>query len=129
MVQATSTTDQAHDGGIGCWRYRLLMACDELLDSVGRRLSEAASSPARVILFGSHARGEGRPDSDLDLLVIEPSFASRRDEFVRLRRALGGIGVAVDLVLVDEDHVAKWRDVRGTLIHEALHTGRVLAAA
>ncbi len=101
---------------------------ETLIAEAGRRLAEAAPD-ARVILFGSHARGEAGPGSDLDLLVIEPEVRSRREEFVRLREALGAIGVPVDLIILSADHVEKWGGVPGTMVHEALRDGRVLAGA
>ena len=52
------------------------MTEEALIEEAGRRLS-AAAPDADVILFGSRARGESRPDSDLDLLVIEPEFNRR----------------------------------------------------
>ena len=44
--------------------------------------------PERVILFGSHARGEGGPDSDVDLLVVMPVEGSRRDKAIEIGVAL-----------------------------------------
>ncbi|HWW66508.1 MAG TPA: nucleotidyltransferase domain-containing protein [Solirubrobacterales bacterium] len=104
------------------------MTDETLIAEAGRRLSAAAPG-ARVILFGSHARGEAGPDSDLDLLVIEPELESRRAEFVRLREALGAIGVPVDLIVVSAEHVEEWGAVQGTMVNEALREGRVLAGA
>jgi len=101
---------------------------DTLIAEAGRRLA-AAAPDARVILFGSHARGNARPGSDLDLLVVEPELSSRREEFGRLREALGDLGVPVDLIVVSADHVSKWGSVHGSVIHEALQEGRVLAGA
>jgi hypothetical protein len=49
------------------------MTDETLIAEAGRRLA-AAAPDATVILFGSRARGEGRSDSDLDLLVIEPGL-------------------------------------------------------
>ncbi|MGB7685938.1 MAG: nucleotidyltransferase domain-containing protein [Solirubrobacterales bacterium] len=103
------------------------MVDESIIQEAGRRLANAAGSGARVILFGSHARGEAQPGSDLDLMVIEPEIKSRNTEFVRLRRALGEIGTPVDLILYGEDHVKEWGNVPGTLINEALKEGRVLA--
>ena len=36
--------------------------------------------PERIILFGSYARGEAGPDSDLDLLVVMPVYGSKREK-------------------------------------------------
>lgn len=103
------------------------IANDSLIAEAGRRLAAAAPG-ARVILFGSYARGEAKPGSDLDLLVVEPRLSSRREEFGRLRMALGDLGVPVDLIVVSDDHVSRWGKVPGGVIHEALRDGRVLAA-
>lgn len=99
-----------------------------LIAEAARRLAEAAPD-ARVILFGSHARGEAGPDSDLDLPVIEPAFESRRAEFVRLREELRGLKVPIDLVLVSDQHVEEWGHFEGTMLIDALNEGRVLAGA
>jgi predicted nucleotidyltransferase len=93
-----------------------------------RRLSEAAPPKTRVILFGSHARGEAGPHSDLDFLVIEPEVENPAAESVRLRRALGDLVLAADVIVASEHRVQEWRDVRGSLIHAALAEGRELAA-
>jgi len=106
----------------------MIVTDETLITEAGRRLAEAAPD-ARVILFGSHARGEAGPGSDLDLLVIEPKVQSRREEFVRLREALGAIGVPIDLIVLSADHVEKWGGVPGTMVHEALRDGRVIAGA
>ena len=58
------------------------MTHEELIAEAGRRLADAAPK-ARIVLFGSHARGDAIPRSDLDLL-IEPDVADRHMESVRL---------------------------------------------
>jgi uncharacterized protein len=97
------------------------------IEEAGRLLAEAAHRPARILLFGSHARGRADAGSDLDLLVIEPVEGSRHREMVRLRAALDPLRVPADVVVVTEEHVEAWGSVPGTLIHAALSEGRVLA--
>ena len=104
------------------------MTDEALIAEASRRLAVAAPD-ARVILFGSRARGEGRSDSDLDLLVIEPEVKSRRAEFVRLRQALGDLGVPIDLIVVPASHVDEWGHFEGTMLNDALREGRVLTPA
>jgi predicted nucleotidyltransferase len=103
------------------------MTRDEIIDSAGRKLAKAASSPARVIVFGSSARGESSADSDIDFLVIEASVEDRTAEAVRLRHALGDIGVPVDVVVLDEARAARRARVPGTMVHHALREGRLVA--
>ena len=98
-----------------------------LIAEAARRLSDAAPR-ARVILFGSHARGDAGPGSDLDFLVVEPAVSDPAEESVRLRRTLRGLGLFADVVVVSEREAEEWREVRGSLIHSALSEGRSLAA-
>jgi uncharacterized protein len=99
-----------------------------LIDEAGRRLAAAAPG-ARVILFGSHARGEATTDSDVDLLVIEPEVKDRNHEVVRLQRVLAPLRLPADIVVLSAQHVEEWGDVQSTMLHDALREGRVLAQA
>jgi predicted nucleotidyltransferase len=108
-------------------RYLDRVVTTTLIDRAGRILADAADSPARVIVFGSHARGDANEGSDLDFLVIERAVASRAAEMVRLRDALPALDVPVDVIVVSEEHAAKWGPVKGTVIHAALSEGRVVA--
>jgi predicted nucleotidyltransferase len=107
--------------------YRSVMVTVELIGRAARILADAAESPARVIVFGSHARGDARDGSDLDFLVIERDVANRAVEMARLRDALPPLDVPVDVVVVSEAHAAKWGLVKGTLVHAALGEGRLVA--
>jgi predicted nucleotidyltransferase len=107
---------------------RVVMVDDAIIAEAGRRLHEAAAPGSRVILFGSHARGEAREGSDLDFMVVEPEVEHAAAESIRLRRALTGLRLFADVVVVSERDVAAWRDVRGSLVRSALTDGRELAA-
>ncbi len=102
------------------------MIDDAVIADAARTLAANASSPARVVLFGSRARGEGGPESDLDFLVIEERVEGKAAEMVRLRAALPPLGVPVDVVVVSAADVSRRAGVEGTLIHRALTEGRVL---
>jgi uncharacterized protein len=102
---------------------------DRLIEVAAERLAAAAPG-ARVILFGSRARDEARPDSDLDLLVIEPDeVTERRAESARLRRELRDLEVALDVIVVSARHVDEWGEVDGTMVNKALREGLVLIDA
>jgi predicted nucleotidyltransferase len=98
----------------------------ETITAAANRLAAAASSPARVILFGSYARGKATEDSDLDLMVIEKEVPDKAAEYLRLRRAIGGIGVGVDVLVYSEEEVLRRGQVPGTLPYWAQKEGRVL---
>lgn len=103
------------------------IAVEEMIERAGRTLAVAASAPAKVILFGSYARGEATEGSDLDFLVIEREVEDRTAESVRLRRALRGLGAPVDVIVVDEALAQRRAKVRGTIVDRALREGRVVA--
>jgi uncharacterized protein len=109
-------------------RYDGCVVDEAVIEQAGQRLLAAAPSGTLVILFGSHARGEAGEHSDLDFLVIEPEVENAAVESVRLRRALGDLVLAADVIVASEYRVREWRDVRGSLIHAALAEGRELAA-
>jgi predicted nucleotidyltransferase len=90
------------------------------------RILIETARPERVILFGSHARGEALPDSDIDLLVIEDQVEDRAREMVRLRRALRPLRVPVDLLVYSSADVERWGGQPGSALYAALHEGRVI---
>jgi predicted nucleotidyltransferase len=85
-----------------------------------------AARPLRVLLFGSVARGTDGPDSDIDLLVVEPEVdPGRRHELtVRLARSITA-PVPVDLLVTDAAEIAERGDLPG-ILRVALREGQVV---
>jgi uncharacterized protein len=102
-------------------------AAEDTIDRAGRALVDAASGPTKVILFGSHARGDANDRSDFDFLVVERDVVDRFAETARLGRILGRLLIPADVVVVSERYAEKWAPVKGTLVHEAMSQGQVIA--
>ncbi len=102
---------------------------DDLLQQMTRVIVREVE-PERIILFGSHARGEARPDSDVDLLVIEREpfgrERSRRREAAQLWRALARFPVPKDIVVYSQDEADARMRTPGHLVAQAVKEGRVL---
>jgi uncharacterized protein len=107
------------------WDILADMVKRETIDAAVRILAEAAR-PARIVLFGSHARGDAREDSDVDLLVIEPQVEDRAREMVRLRRLLRPLRIPVDILVFSAEEVARWSEQPGSALYWALREGTVV---
>ncbi len=102
-----------------------MISQEQIEKAVGILVAEA--QPEKIILFGSYARGDARPDSDLDFLVIEKQVTNKAAEMARLRRALSPLRIPVDVVVASIDHVtSSWADFPGTYLFDALREGKVL---
>jgi predicted nucleotidyltransferase len=82
--------------------------------------------PLRLILFGSHSRGDARPESDIDLLVVFPQVVSKRLAAVEIRRALADLPVCKDIVVTTPEEIIRRGDLIGTVLRPALREGKVL---
>jgi predicted nucleotidyltransferase len=82
--------------------------------------------PLKIILFGSHARGEAGPGSDIDLLVVLPAVTNKRQAAVDIRRVLTDLPVPKDIVVTTPEEIARRGDLVGTVLRPALREGKVL---
>jgi len=89
----------------------------------------ATVHPIRIILFGSTARQQDGPDSDLDVLVVMPDKTHRRHTAQLLYRSLRGVGVPFDLVVATELDISKHRNTPGLVYRSALNEGIEVYAA
>jgi predicted nucleotidyltransferase len=98
---------------------------DELLAEVVRRI-RAVGNPIKIVMFGSRARGEARPDSDLDLLIVEESDLPRHKRSVPYYCALAALFPSKDIVVWTPTEIHEWSQVRIHFITVALREGKVL---
>ncbi len=85
----------------------LLYEAESARRFVGLRLTDALPE-TRVILFGSRARGDNRPHSDVDIVVVVPDNANPRDKDAQARRAVdtfrkqNGVRLDCDILVMTE---------------------------
>jgi predicted nucleotidyltransferase len=82
--------------------------------------------PIRLILFGSHARGEANPHSDIDLLVVFPQAPDKRQTAIEIRRALADLPGCKDIIVTTPDEISRRGHIVGTVLRSALREGQVL---
>ena len=103
---------------------------------IEQRLTGMAAAIRRIIpgaevrLFGSRARGEAGPDSDVDLLITAPdAWLAGRDRFALLADLWGAVAqpdLSVDLVLHSAGETARRANQAGSLVQEAIRDGVLL---
>ena len=96
-----------------------------IIAEAARLLLRAAPPGSDVILFGSHARGDAKPDSDLDFLVVEPELRAKHSEMVRLRDTLRPLGVPADVLVASRAVFEEWRDTPNNVLFQAWREGRL----
>ncbi len=104
------------------------MTDDELLQEITTRVV-AALQPRRLILFGSRARGDARPNSDVDLLVVWKDESPPRERALAVRKALRGLKASFDIAVVTPSEFERYAERRAHIVGLAAREGRVLHAA
>lgn len=94
---------------------------DDMVERIVREFN-----PEKIILFGSHARGDASQWSDVDLLVVMPDGTDRRKSAAAVRRVLADLLVSKDIVVTTPDEIRRQGDLVGTVLRPALREGRVL---
>ena len=100
----------------------------EVIEQLVRRIIEIVQS-LRIILFGSAARGEMGPDSDIDVLVVMPEGVHRRRTAQLLYRQIRGLGVPFDILVAAPNDLERHRDNIGLVYQSILQEGREVYAA
>ena len=94
---------------------------DEIVDVIARQFS-----PEKIILFGSRARGDARPDSDIDLLVLFEEVEDRRARAVEMYAATAKCGSATDILVSTTGRFERFKDIVNTAYWPAAREGKVL---
>lgn len=97
---------------------------DAIAEMVRRIVSQF--HPDKIILFGSHARGQAGPDSDVDLLIVMPVEGSKRRKATEIDGALADRTIPLDLIVVTPNEFERARDQIGSVLRPAAIEGRVL---
>jgi predicted nucleotidyltransferase len=98
----------------------------EKVEAAIRKIIEVAR-PAKLILFGSYVKDKTDINSDVDFLVIAgDEVENSRKESVRIRRALRGIGMPMDVLVIPERKWLELKDKPGLLYREVLKNGKVI---
>ena len=97
------------------------------LNEIIRRIA-ATAQPEKIILFGSAARGDMGPHSDVDLLIVKEG-ANALDTTLQIYRNLYGVDAAVDAVVVSPRDLERYKESHALIIKPALKEGRVVYEA
>ena len=100
----------------------------EAIEKLVRRIIELVQ-PLRIILFGSAARGEMGPDSDIDVLVVMPEGVHRRRTAQLLYRQIRGLGVPFGILVATPNDLERHKDNIGLIYQSILREGREVYAA
>ena len=95
----------------------------EVLEKIIQRIVEVAQ-PDQIILFGSAAREEMGPHSDVDLLVVKSGEFDQSRLVGDIYMNLHGVGQAVDVIMVTPEQVERYRNTHCLIIAPALRQGK-----
>ncbi|CAN5388390.1 nucleotidyltransferase domain-containing protein [soil metagenome] len=104
------------------------MDINSIIKQIVKKIVSTAH-PAKIILFGSYARGDMQKDSDIDLLVVEKKIQNKGKEMVRLRNAIGNVGFGIDLLVSTPEEIKEWGHLPGSALYSALKEGKTVYEA
>ena len=102
-------------------RHRIpQQAIDDVVDQIIQRYQ-----PQKVILFGSYAYGQPRPESDVDLLVILDTPLKETEQAVRICQEID-YHYGLDLIVRTPEIVAQRLALGDPFLNEIVNKGKVL---
>lgn len=129
-MRRTVTDLRDASGGATVQEYDMIEVRESVTQQIQQMVRRIAVEfdPDQIILFGSHARGEAGPDSDVDLLVVMSVKGSKRAKQLEIRTAVRDVHVPKDII-VSRTEEFQWRkDTVGTIEYPASHEGKVVYA-
>lgn len=103
------------------------IATDETIAVMVERIADRFK-PEKIILFGSQARGNAGPDSDVDLLVVLPACENRKAITISIMKSLADLPVGKDIVVTTPQELETRGKLTSTVLHPALREGKVVYA-
>ena len=97
----------------------------ERIRRVARQIGAAANAE-RVVLFGSHARGNAREDSDVDLMVAAESELPRFKRARGLYSMLRPYPFGMDLIVCPPQEVDRGKRVPASFVSTVLREGETV---
>jgi predicted nucleotidyltransferase len=84
------------------------------------------AEPDKIILFGSHARGDDKPGSDYDLLVLKRGVKKQRSLTQKIYLSFKDIGAPIDVIVADLDKYEHLKTDPYLIYSEADKNGRMV---
>jgi len=97
----------------------------QVLDQIVEQIVKVLD-PEKIILFGSYARGEAGPDSDVDIAVIAETDQPRGHRTLGLADGWPHVKVPTDILVFTPKEWADWAGLVNTIPNEAAREGRVI---
>ncbi len=97
-----------------------------LTEELRKRIADIIRSvvePEKIIIFGSYARGDAGPDSDLDILVIVAVDGLKHNTAAKIHSALADMEISKDVVVVRPEEFGRFSDVPGSVVYDAAKEG------
>lgn len=96
----------------------------QAIDDVVRQIAEQFQ-PQKIILFGSYARHQPRPESDVDLLVVMDTSLSETEQAVQILQAID-YHFGLDLIVRKPDNLTHRLELGDPFLREIITKGTVV---
>lgn len=106
-------------------KLNMIQIDDRLREEIVHRIVEMIH-PQKIILFGSRVRGDARPESDMDILVIAGSKEPRYRRAASLYEALSDVLAPMDILVYSPEEVKEWSEVRQAFVTTAVREGKII---